>query len=152
MFKKAKKNKKGFTLAELLIVVAIIAVLVAISIPIFTSQLEKSRDAVSISNIRAAYAEAQSAYLTTSSDTANGVEYTAGENNTATVVVKKVAIKSQNSSDNWSGESAELPFKKADGSTITITDPGKAGNYDITFSYDANGAFTNIAMTPSSSN
>ena len=42
MFKKAKENKKGFTLAELLIVVAIIAVLVAISIPIFTSQLEKS--------------------------------------------------------------------------------------------------------------
>ena len=32
-----KKNKKGFTLAELLIVVAIIAVLVAISIPIFTT-------------------------------------------------------------------------------------------------------------------
>ena len=28
MFKKAKENKKGFTLAELLIVVAIIAVLV----------------------------------------------------------------------------------------------------------------------------
>lgn len=36
-----KKNKQGFTLAELLIVVAIIAVLVAISIPIFSSQLKK---------------------------------------------------------------------------------------------------------------
>ena len=36
------KNKKGFTLAELLIVVAIIAVLVAVAIPIFTSQLEKA--------------------------------------------------------------------------------------------------------------
>lgn len=42
MLKKIKENKKGFTLAELLIVVAIIAVLVAISIPIFSSQLEKS--------------------------------------------------------------------------------------------------------------
>ena len=40
-----KKNNKGFTLAELLIVVAIIAVLVAIAIPVFTSQLEKSREA-----------------------------------------------------------------------------------------------------------
>ncbi len=40
---KKLNNKKGFTLAELLIVVAIIAVLVAISIPIFSSQLRKSR-------------------------------------------------------------------------------------------------------------
>ena len=57
MFKKLRKNEKGFTLAELLIVVAIIGVLVAISIPIFTSQLEKSREAVDAANIRAAYAE-----------------------------------------------------------------------------------------------
>ena len=52
-----KSNKKGFTLAELLIVVAIIAVLVAIAIPVFTAQLEKSREAVDAANIRAAYAE-----------------------------------------------------------------------------------------------
>ena len=58
-----KKNKKGFTLAELLIVVAIIAVLVAISIPIFTSQLEKAREATDLANIRAAKAAAVAAYL-----------------------------------------------------------------------------------------
>jgi prepilin-type N-terminal cleavage/methylation domain-containing protein len=51
-----RKQNKGFTLAELLIVVAIIAVLVAISIPIFTSQLEKSREAVDLANLRSAYA------------------------------------------------------------------------------------------------
>ena len=57
MLKKLKKNKKGFTLAELLIVVAIVGVLVAISIPIFTSQLEKAREATDAANIRSAYAE-----------------------------------------------------------------------------------------------
>lgn len=58
-----KKNNKGFTLAELLIVVAIIAVLVAVAIPVFTTQLEKSREATDIANVRSAYAEAISEYL-----------------------------------------------------------------------------------------
>ena len=64
MKKFLKKDKKGFTLAELLIVVAIIAVLVAISIPIFTTQLEKSRESVDAANIRAAYAEVMAAGIT----------------------------------------------------------------------------------------
>ncbi len=59
-----KKNNKGFTLAELLIVVAIIAVLVAIAIPVFTNQLEKAREATDVANIRAAYAEVVTEYLT----------------------------------------------------------------------------------------
>ena len=58
-----KMNKKGFTLAELLIVVAIIAVLVAISIPIFSAQLEKAKEATDMANIRSAYAEVVANYL-----------------------------------------------------------------------------------------
>ena len=58
-----KMNKKGFTLAELLIVVAIIAVLVAIAIPVFSAQLEKSREATDVANIRSAYASLVSDYL-----------------------------------------------------------------------------------------
>lgn len=63
MFKKAKENKKGFTLAELLIVVAIIAVLVAVSIPIFTGQLQKAKLATNQANARAAYAAVSAQYL-----------------------------------------------------------------------------------------
>ena len=79
--KKAKENKKGFTLAELLIVVAIIAVLVAISIPIFTTQLEKSREATDAANIRAAYAQASVEVLEGEADVTykvNCVQTTAG--------------------------------------------------------------------------
>lgn len=60
---KKLKERKGFTLAELLIVVAIVAVLVAISIPVFTSQLEKSREATDLANVRAAYAQISAAVL-----------------------------------------------------------------------------------------
>lgn len=66
-----KKSKKGFTLAELLIVVAIIAVLVAVAIPIFTSQLEKSREATDLANVRSVYAEVMTAAITEDKD----VEY-----------------------------------------------------------------------------
>lgn len=52
-----KLDKKGFTLAELLIVVAIIAILVAIGIPAFSSATERSRESVDLANTRAAYAE-----------------------------------------------------------------------------------------------
>ena len=46
------------------------AVLVAIAIPVFTSQLEKSREATDISNIRSAYAEAMAEYLSSGADDA----------------------------------------------------------------------------------
>lgn len=42
---------------EMLIVIAIIAVLIAIAIPVFASQLEKSREATDLANVRAAYAQ-----------------------------------------------------------------------------------------------
>lgn len=58
-----KKNNKGFTLAELLIVVAIIAVLVAIAIPVFSAQLHKSQDATDVANIRSYYAELQASFI-----------------------------------------------------------------------------------------
>lgn len=51
-------RKQGFTLAELLIVVAIIGVLVAVSVPVFTAQRRKAVDAVNKANIRAAKAMA----------------------------------------------------------------------------------------------
>ena len=46
----AAREDHGFTLLELLITVAIIGILTAIVVPIFTNALEKSRKAVDMSN------------------------------------------------------------------------------------------------------
>ena len=78
---KAKlKKQDGFTMVELLIVVAIIAILVAVSIPMMNSALEKSRHAVDQANVRDALALAMVEYLTDSDnedyEDANGVVYT----------------------------------------------------------------------------
>ena len=65
---KKLKNSKGFTLVEMLIVVAIIAILVAIAIPSFNNSLEKAREAADIANIRNAYSEAMVDYLSGGKD------------------------------------------------------------------------------------
>ena len=59
---KQKLNKKGFTLAELLVVVAIIAILAAVAFPLFSSQLERSRESTDLANARSASSVAVGAY------------------------------------------------------------------------------------------
>lgn len=106
------KNTKGFTLMEMLIVVAIIAILIAIAIPTFTAQLEKAREAADIANIRSTYSEAMVAYL---------------EGNSTAAVTKDTASKMTQTKSGW--EYVEWPdyLGKTDiptptkGQTVTVT-------------------------------
>lgn len=59
-----KLNKKGFTLAELLIVVAIIAILVAIALPLFFGALDNARAQRDAANVRSVKAVALKEILT----------------------------------------------------------------------------------------
>lgn len=119
-------EKKGFTLAELLIVVAIIAVLVAISIPIFNTQLEKAREATDAANIRAAYAEVMAEALT---------------QETPATVARTISL--QQKKDNW--QSTPVP-KLAGSGTITGTNhvdptiegtPSSGGSCTVTYDPEA---------------
>lgn len=76
---KFRNNEKGFTLIEMLIVVAIIAILIAVSIPLVNGALEKARDAADQANERAAKAIATLYFMGATDDTIDGSgTYTAG--------------------------------------------------------------------------
>ena len=94
------------------------AVLVAIAIPVFTTQLEKSREATDMSNVRAAYAEVIANYLS------NGAKVkTSGEGKTtATVTARQTVSGWQNT------ENGKLQIR-VDGVESTISfDAKKAGS------------------------
>lgn len=75
LLKKVRGDKKGFTLAELLVVVAIIGILVAISVPLFTAQLGKARKATNEANLRAAKVAAVADYMTNDDGAKADIKY-----------------------------------------------------------------------------
>ena len=54
-----KMNKKGFTLIEMLVVIAIIAILVAIVIPTVSNATTKAKEATDVANLRSYVAQYQ---------------------------------------------------------------------------------------------
>ncbi len=130
-----KNNNKGFTLMEMLIVVAIIAVLVAIAIPVFTNQLEKAREATDAANIRSAYAEVMACAMTDAADNTNGVTKggTAGE-----FTYSKHVDVIQKQTD-WQNTSIEEIAGIAVGNTASaegapVVNAKKLGGWTITYS------------------
>lgn len=89
-------RKAGFTIAELLIVVAIVGVLVAIAIPVFNGALTKSKEAADVANVRATYAEWQTAMLTENTKApASNDAFLAGPDNGTAIVLnypKKLTV------------------------------------------------------------
>lgn len=127
------KNTKGFTLMEMLIVVAIIAILIAIAIPTFNSSLNKAKVATDEANIRSGYASVMAEILT--SDTAipaDGVTYTlysdgsvAAANGTAPTGVAAYETKGK-------------PAAAVDiaGHSVEAWEPGKTVTYTVKTSND----------------
>ena len=130
-----KRTINGFTLIEMLIVIAILAVLIPITIPVFASQLEKVREAADLANVRSAYAQVSVEALVENPKT------------TVTVNLKQkkadwqsmdpvniggiVHYKNQGDTDNWKGVPMPngicvVSYNKDDG--IILTWNGKAGS------------------------
>ena len=74
-----KMNKKGFTLIEMLVVIAIIAVLVSIVIPVVGNSTEKAKEAADAANIRSAIAKVTTKALSDGEASEEEVTMTQGE-------------------------------------------------------------------------
>ena len=116
-------NKKGFTLMEMLIVVAIIAILVAIAIPTFNSALNKSKVAADTANIRSGYAAVQVQILTE-----DGAAGTYGLNDDGTVV----AITASTTAGDYTTKGKTTATTESAGITVNAWDPGEGVTYTVT--------------------
>lgn len=89
-----KMNKKGFTLIEMLVVIAIIAVLVSIVIPVVGTATDKAGAATNAANLRAVYAELQTDKLAAVANADGYVTTTVADDGTVTCVINDTAPKS----------------------------------------------------------
>lgn len=119
------------------------AVLVAISIPIFTSQLEKSKAATDAANIRAGYAEVASQVIL--NDTAEDVTYylladgSVSTDNTKPKYACKGAVAKLSDPTTTIGSTAATAINWAAGSTISYSYSATTNVVSISATAKANG-------------
>ena len=135
-----RNNKKGFTIVELVIVIAVIAILAAVLIPTFGGMIKKANDSATIQEANAAY----KSYMA-------GVNYAGGEEPYKNLIVmvesdKYVVIKDGSLvSKVYETEATALAQGFAGNGTI-VTETDDKGTDDT-----ADDVTTNVTFQPSDS-
>ena len=106
-----KFNKKGFTLIEMLVVIAIIAVLVSIVIPVVGNSTEKAKAAADAANLRSVQAELNIAYMTGTPDAT-----------TKKITTTNAVIDCTNATAPTATATPECPVSATDGTTTMSFD------------------------------
>ena len=114
--------------------------LVVVSIPIFTAQLEKSKEATDLANIRSAYAEVMSAGLTDTGTTHDASLTNITRTGTAGSFKWSATVNLKQSQDEWQGAADDVggvdvsTMTPKAGGTCTISFTEGDANADIAFS------------------
>lgn len=134
---------------EMLIVIAIVAVLISVAVPVLSSQLERSREAVDLANVRSAYAQVSTEALLGKTDVTVTVKLKqkqAGWQSVDPVNIGGIVhSKNEGDTNNWKGNAAlggscEVSYNDAYG--VVLTWSGTAA--PVKPSYPFNTAYTNF--------
>lgn len=134
---------------EMLIVIAIVAVLISIAIPVLSSQLERSREAVDLANVRAAYAQVSTEALlgnTHVTVTVNLKQKQAGWQSVDPVNIGGIVHSNgAGNTDNWQGDAepdgtCKVTYDETHGVVLTWSGTAAPGEP----SYPFNTAYTNF--------
>ncbi len=115
------KLKKGFTLVEIMIVVAIIAILAAVAIPNFLKYRADARTQTCVSNMNQLQTAAES-WRTTAADPASAPTIADLVGEDTTKYIKKTSLKCPE------GGQGDYAIAGENGAPITVTCPN-VGNY-----------------------
>ncbi len=151
-----KRNGYGFTLLEVLVVIAIITALIVIAIPTFAAQLEKSRESADIANVRSAYAQVSAEAMLGNP----GIEVTVAlkQKRADWQSVDPVNIggiihyKNQGNTDNWKGTAAPggscvVTYSEECGVVLTWSGEAAPSGPDYPFNTNETGFFSLLYNT-----
>lgn len=127
---------------EMLIVIAIVAVLISVAVPVLSSQLERSREAVDLANVRSAYAQVSTEALLGNTGvpvTVNLKQKQAGWQSADPVNIGGIVhSKSNGNTDNWKGDAAPdgscvVSYDETHGVVLTWSGTAAPGNPSYPF-------------------
>ena len=143
-------KNEGFTLVELIIVVAIMGVLIALLAPAYARHVEKSRETVDIANVRSAYAEIMAEVMDEDASNIVKVVKLKQKRNDwqafdPVVIAGKTHYKSEGNTANWKGipvanGECEVSYNEATGILFDWKGTGKdSSDTTIDFNEDLHG-------------
>ena len=128
---------------EMLIVIAIVAVLISVAVPVLSSQLERSREAVDLANVRSAYAQVSTEALlgnTGVTVTVKLKQKQAGWQSVDPVNIGGIVHSNgDEDTDNWKGDAApdgscEVSYDETHG--VVLTWGGRAAPVNPNYPFD----------------